>query len=81
ASTSGSSVTFTLANTSAYFILGSLNYDHGVFQVTRIPEGNTSNQVVQSANGSSFLSDPQQILFWDSGLDETITYVIEVANT
>ncbi|KAE9394476.1 hypothetical protein BT96DRAFT_827613 [Gymnopus androsaceus JB14] len=77
----GSSVTFTLINTSAFFILGSLNYDHGVFQVTLIPEGDTSNQVVQTANGSSFLSDPQQILFWHSGMDETIAYVIEVTNT
>ncbi|KAE9388666.1 hypothetical protein BT96DRAFT_926935 [Gymnopus androsaceus JB14] len=76
-----SSVTFTLANTSAFLILGPLNDDHGVFQVTMIPEGDTSNQVVQTANGSSFLSDPQQILFWHSGMDETITYVIEVANT
>ena len=81
ASASGSSVIFTLANTSPFFILGPLNYDHGVFQVTMIPDGDTNNQVIQSANGSSFLSDPQQILFWDSGLDETITYAIEVANT
>ncbi|KAE9401140.1 hypothetical protein BT96DRAFT_918984 [Gymnopus androsaceus JB14] len=79
--TSSSSVKFTLANTSAFFILGPLNDNYGIFQVTMIPDGDSNNQFVQTGNGSSFLSDPQQILFWDSGLDERITYVIEVANT
>ncbi|KAE9401139.1 hypothetical protein BT96DRAFT_856728 [Gymnopus androsaceus JB14] len=79
--TSSSSVKFTLANTSAFLILGPLNDNHGIFQVTMIPDGDTNNQIVQTGNGSSFLSDPQQILFWHSGMDETIAYVIEVTNT
>jgi hypothetical protein len=74
---SGGSISFPLTSASAFYIVGSVNLNHGLFDVTMTPSLNVGPQ---QYNGSSSWVGLNTILYLATGLDRSQTYQIEMKN-
>ena len=77
-STAGESVTFTLNQTTAFFLRGTLNYDHGHKSVTFTPHSNAGQATTTTILDYSTTLDFEQILYWQSGLDRDQSYTVQI---
>jgi len=75
--TLGASISFSLTSASGFYIVGSVNSDHGLFDVTVTP---SSGAGPQQYNGSSQLVGLNTTLFLATGLDSSQTYQVEMKN-
>ncbi|KAF9262747.1 hypothetical protein L218DRAFT_380604 [Marasmius fiardii PR-910] len=77
----GDKVTFTISQASAFFLYGSMNYDHGIKQAaiysSKEGEANARRSIVD--DGSNYL-DFEQIIYWQSGLDPGENYTVQMIN-
>jgi hypothetical protein len=74
---SGGSISFPLTSASAFYIVGSVNLNHGLFDVTMTPSLNVGPQ---QYNGSSSWVGLNTILYLATGLNRSQTYQIEMKN-
>ncbi|TCD60920.1 hypothetical protein EIP91_009293 [Steccherinum ochraceum] len=75
----GDSVSFTLSNTSAFFLYGAVNSDHHPKTVSIVPASNANLIRRTMINDYSSALDFKQILYWESGLDRDETYTVRIA--
>jgi len=75
----GATVSFTLTNTSAFFLWGAVNNDHTpkIATLSSQKDGQLKNVSIDDSS-SSF--DFTQILYWESDLDRNETYTVQVTN-
>jgi hypothetical protein len=73
----GASVAFTISKTSAFFLWGTLNRDHGNKTVTLTSANGTLSKSIPINDYSSIL-DFNQIIYWESGLDREQTYLVTI---
>ncbi|THH32963.1 hypothetical protein EUX98_g1184 [Antrodiella citrinella] len=78
--TAGESVSFTLSNTTAFFLRGALNNDHGPKTVTITPNSNPAQARNASFNDASSVLEFNQIVYWESGLDRDENYTVLVTD-
>jgi len=78
--TSGASLSFPLTSASAFYIVGSVNFNHGLFYVTVTPPSNIGPQMKGEYNGSSYFFGLGTMLYLATGLNRSQTYQIEMAN-
>ena len=76
--TAGESVTFTFNQTTAFFLRGTLNYDHGHKSVTFTPHSNAGQATTTTILDYSTTLDFDQILYWQSGLDRDQSYTVQI---
>jgi hypothetical protein len=74
---SGGSISFPLTSASAFYIVGSVNSNHGLFDVTMTP---SSNVGPQQYNGSSSWVGLDTMLYLATGMNRSETYQIEMKN-
>ena len=74
----GEPVTFTLNQTTAFFLLGTLNADHGQKLVTFTPNSNPGQTTATTILDYSSTLDFDQILYWQSGLDRDQNYTVQI---
>ena len=74
----GESVTFTLNETTAFFLRGAANHDHGLKSVTFTPQSNPSQAKTTFISDYSSLLSFDTILYWESGLDRDQSYIVQV---
>lgn len=79
-STQGSSMSFPLNSASAFYIVGSVNYNHGAFNVTVTPTPNLGSQLNGVYNGSSRWIGLNTMLYLATGLNRTETYQVEMTS-
>ncbi|TCD60919.1 hypothetical protein EIP91_009292 [Steccherinum ochraceum] len=75
----GDSVSFTVTQTTAFFLYGAVNADHLPKTATITPSSNPSQIRRTIINDFSSALDFKQILFWESGLDRDETYTVQIA--
>jgi len=78
--TSGSSISFPLTSASAFCVVGSVNYNHGLFDVLVTPPSNVGPQQKGEYNGSSRWIGLDTMLYLATGFDRSQTYQIEMTN-
>ncbi|KAF8890553.1 hypothetical protein CPB84DRAFT_1398182 [Gymnopilus junonius] len=76
----GASVSFTLNETSAFFIYCLVNVDLGPFTVTVQPPSDLGPAVTTTFNSSSRWISLDQVMFWQSGLDRNRQYSVTITN-
>jgi hypothetical protein len=69
---------FTLNSTSAFAILGYVNWDLAQYNVT--VTSSRGSPVTNSFNAYSKWAELDQVLYFQAGMDETQTYTVEVIN-
>ena len=74
----GEAVTFTLNETTAFFLRGAVNHDHGPKTVTITPQNNPSQAKTTTINDFSSILSFETILYWESGLDRSQTYTVQI---
>jgi hypothetical protein len=74
-STQGSTI-----SASAFYIVGSVNYNHGAFDVTVTSTPNIGSQQSGAYNGSSRWIGLDTMLYLATGLNRTQTYQIEMTD-
>ena len=74
----GAKFSFSLQNTSAFFLIGTMNYDHNAYNIALTPP--VSMQSTQPFNDSSRWLVQDELLYWQSGMDRDQTYVVEMEN-
>jgi hypothetical protein len=77
--TQGASISFPLTSASAFYIVGGVNYNHGLFDVTVTPPPVGAQQKGEY-NGSSRWIGLGSMLYLATGLDRTQTYQVEMTN-
>ncbi|KAH8100285.1 hypothetical protein BXZ70DRAFT_180298 [Cristinia sonorae] len=77
-STLGESVSFTINQTSAFFLYGSCNRDHAKKVVTVTPYGDPSKAWTTTINDHSSILDFFQIIHWEAGLDRDESYNVQI---
>ncbi|TCD60918.1 hypothetical protein EIP91_009291 [Steccherinum ochraceum] len=75
----GDSVSFTVTQTTAFFLYGAVNADHLPKTVSITPSSNPSQIRRTIINDFSSALDFKQILYWESGLDRDETYTVQIA--
>jgi hypothetical protein len=75
--TSGASISFPVTSASAFYILGSVNLNHGLYDVTITP---SSAPGPQQYNGSSHWVGLNTTLYLAMGLNRSQTYQVELRN-
>ncbi|KAK1231230.1 hypothetical protein PQX77_005654 [Marasmius sp. AFHP31] len=70
-------LTFTVSQTSAFFLWGTVNYDHSNKRAT-ITWGEGRKDTL--LNDLSDYLDFQQIIYWEGGLDRDKTYTVQIFN-
>ncbi|KAK7471914.1 hypothetical protein VKT23_000016 [Stygiomarasmius scandens] len=75
----GATVSFTLTNTSAFFLWGAVNNDHTpkIATLSSQKDGQLKNV---SIDDSSSIFDFTQVLYWESDLDRNETYTVQITN-
>ncbi|TCD68536.1 hypothetical protein EIP91_010461 [Steccherinum ochraceum] len=73
------SVSFTLSNTTAFFLYGAVNSDHHPKSVSIVPASNLNLIRRAIINDTSSALDFKQILYWESGLDRDEAYTVQIA--
>lgn len=71
-------MTFTLNQTSAFFLRGTVNRDHGPKTVTFTPQSNPSQIKTTIINDYSSVLSFASVLYWESGLDRNQTYTVQI---
>lgn len=79
--TQGNSVSFTLVQTNAFFLWGTVNHDHGPKTATITPSNSSGEARATPLNDFSSLLDLKQIIYWESGLDRDQNYTVTVTQT
>ncbi|CAK5262826.1 unnamed protein product [Mycena citricolor] len=75
----GASISFTCTNSSAVFIYGTTNYNHGNLSVEINPAvGSSSGPRVLSGTSKWFVLD--NLIYWESGLDPSTSYRVTLTN-
>ena len=74
----GEAVTFTLSQTTAFFLRGALNNDHGPKSVKFAPVENSGQATTTTFLDYSTTLDFNQILYWQSGLDRDQSYTVQI---
>ena len=74
----GDFVTFTLNETTAFFLRGAVNFDHGFKLVTLTPYSDPSQSKTRIINDYSSILSFRTILYWESGLDRDETYRVQI---
>ncbi|KAH8108146.1 hypothetical protein BXZ70DRAFT_40551 [Cristinia sonorae] len=77
-STVGESVSFTLEQTTAFFLYGSMNFDHGQKLATLTPHSDPSKARTTVLNDYSSALDFFQIIYWEAGLDRNEHYSVQI---
>ena len=77
--TPGATLTFSLKSTTAFYIVGHLNVDHGPFTVTVSPLSSGSSTIVQY-NAFSGWIDLYLIKYLVTGMNRSQTYQVEIRN-
>ncbi|THV01094.1 hypothetical protein K435DRAFT_655934 [Dendrothele bispora CBS 962.96] len=72
-------VSFTLRNTSAFFLWGAVNRDHTTQEATLTSQKDGSSEVM-TINDFSTILDFIQILYWKSNLNRNETYTVQITN-
>ncbi|THV01104.1 hypothetical protein K435DRAFT_854077 [Dendrothele bispora CBS 962.96] len=77
--TKNATVSFTLTNTTAFFLRGAVNYDHTTKNaiLTSNKDGSSENTTI---NDFSTIFDFGQILYWKSDLNRNETYNVQITN-
>ena len=76
----GSTISFPLTSASAFYIVGSVNYNHGAFDVTVTSTPNIGSQQSGAYNGSSRWIGLDTMLYLATGLNRTQTYQVEMTD-
>lgn len=76
----GESVIFTINETTAFFLRGAVNYDHGPKVVTLTPYSDPSQSKTIIINDYSSILSFDTILYWESGLDRDQTYSVQLSS-
>jgi hypothetical protein len=76
----GDYFTFELKKTTAFFLYGSLNWDHDEFTVIFKPPQNLGDVEQQTLNHSSRYLDLTTMLYFKTGLDPNATYDLSFVN-
>ncbi|ESK80787.1 hypothetical protein Moror_8504 [Moniliophthora roreri MCA 2997] len=71
-------LSFTVEEASAFFLRGSLSFDHFLKQATITPGPNGEPFKTTVFNDYSTVLDFEQVLYWESGLDRDKTYDLEL---
>ena len=78
--TRGASISFPLKSASAFSVVGSVNYNHGLFNVT-VTSPSSAEPVYQGRyNGSSRWIGLDTTLYLATGLNRSQTYQVEMMN-
>ncbi|KAK7058654.1 hypothetical protein VNI00_002290 [Paramarasmius palmivorus] len=72
------SVVFRFNQTSAFFLFGTLYFDHQWKTVTMKPGLNGDSSKITQLNDFSYTTDVNQTLHWESGLDRDQEYEVEI---
>jgi hypothetical protein len=78
--TQGASISFSLTSASAFYVLGSVNYNHGSFVVTVTPPSDLGAPKVGQYNSSSRWIGLGSLLYLESGMDRSKTYQVQLTN-
>ncbi|KAL0575304.1 hypothetical protein V5O48_006655 [Marasmius crinis-equi] len=81
-STMGDTVTFTVNQASAFFLWGSVNWDHQPGKRATITASGSEQAQSRDINlddESNYL-DFEQIIYWESGLDPDQNYIVQIFN-
>ena len=76
----GDTVSFKVNNTAAFFIHGTVNFDHGNVGVTVSPPPNLGPPKYQEYNAFSRWSDEDVLIYFATGLEIGVTYDVVVKN-
>jgi hypothetical protein len=74
---SGASISFPLTSASAFYISGSVNENHGSYDVKITP---SLNIVPQTCNGFSHWAGLNTIVYLATGMDRSTTYQVVMTN-
>ncbi|KAF9256229.1 hypothetical protein L218DRAFT_1007610 [Marasmius fiardii PR-910] len=75
----GSSIIFRFNSASAVMVYGAVYHDHGIYTATLSPSAGASNSTrTFNATSKWFASDT--LIYWESGLDRSQTYVLTLTN-
>ncbi|KAF9261309.1 hypothetical protein L218DRAFT_870340, partial [Marasmius fiardii PR-910] len=77
--TEGSTLSFTITNASAFFLWGTVNADHTGQKEGKLISQTGETRTTVLSDVSSIL-DFRQIMYWESGLDYSQNYTVEVRN-
>jgi hypothetical protein len=77
---SGQQVSFKVQNASAFLVYGGNNVDHGTYFVTVDSSSDYETPTSGSFNGTSHWWTYGSILYWQSGLDQSETYLVTIQN-
>lgn len=75
----GDAVTFVVSKSSAFFLYGAVNYDHGGGKQAVITSSDSTNGVATNLDDGSDLLDFEQVIHWQSGLDRDKTYNVRIS--
>jgi hypothetical protein len=78
----GASLSFSLTSASAFYLVGSVNYNHGSFNVTvtQSLDVGSGSQQQGDYNGSSRWIGLDTMLYLATGLDRSKKYQVEMTN-
>lgn len=74
----GASMTFTLNSTNAFALFGSVNYNHGTYSVN--VTSSLGSVTFNTYNGSSRWTQIGVVKYFQSGMDPTQTYTVEIVD-
>lgn len=74
------SMKMTLQNISAFIMYGNCNHDHGVYNMNVAPRSSALQPTSQTFNGSTRWLTESCLLYFQSDMDEAITYDVTMTN-
>jgi hypothetical protein len=76
----GDTLFFALNETTAFFMRGSLNWDHNAFIVNIQPHPRGGNVKRRQLNSTTHWCDQLAVVYFETGLDPRTTYLISIVN-